>query len=146
MEAVLEAAAVRPRVAVVRVTVERLEGPVRDLDQPVTFEGPDALARAEGQLQAWAATAPRGGACDKCRYRVEWADGAVEAGRYELHHASCRGRDLAEEVRSEIGMRAGTWGPPAGVCAARWEAFRREMGYAGETERAARRFLETHAL
>ncbi|MGN8188696.1 hypothetical protein ACTJLD_22170 [Burkholderia sp. 22088] len=57
-------------------------------------------ADANSQLWTWSNTAPKGGACDKCDFEVEWEHGGQYHGRYDLKHWNDERPDLAAHVRS----------------------------------------------
>ncbi|MEN7527898.1 hypothetical protein [Cupriavidus sp. DL-D2] len=65
------------------ITITRAEGPSSMCGKPqtaATFHGADWI------LHRWSSTAPEKGGYDKCDFRIEWENGMVYEGRYDLKH------------------------------------------------------------
>ncbi|MGN7104894.1 hypothetical protein ACTHR6_25000 [Ralstonia holmesii] len=79
------------------IVVTRAEGPFGACgrsEKCSTFE------QANGVLRAWSATAPANGGYDKCDFMIEFDDGFIYKGRYDLYHGSVKTADVGEHVRS----------------------------------------------
>lgn len=85
------------RIAATEIMIHRSEGPSAQC-VTVRFAGPGCWAAAERHLAVQSATAPDGGACDKCDVSIMFADGFLYSGRYELH------RDRFTSLAAQIGQ------------------------------------------
>ncbi len=92
-----------------RITIERAEGYVDECVRVTIEPGHghgDLWDAANRILLLWSLTAPRERGYDKCDFRVEYEDGEVYEGRYDLHHwtrETDEGTpfpDLAEHMRN----------------------------------------------
>ncbi|RQT26018.1 hypothetical protein [Burkholderia contaminans] len=82
------------KAAVTKIRLRRAEGLTS-----LQWVAVGSWAAADSQLRAWANTAPKGGAYDKCDFEVEWESGAQYQGRYDLKHWQVESPDLAAHVR-----------------------------------------------
>ena len=85
------------KIAIKTIVVTRAEGPFDACGRPAecsTFE------QANRILKTWSATAPANGGYDKCDFAIEFQDGFLYEGRYDLYHSSVKAADVGEHVRS----------------------------------------------
>ncbi|MCU0433155.1 MAG: hypothetical protein MUC87_06870 [Bacteroidia bacterium] len=61
-----------------------------------------SFAAADAILIANSATAPEHGGYDKHDFKVEYMDGYIYEGRYDLMHLNCERPDLAKHMRSYL--------------------------------------------
>ena len=87
------------------ITITRGEGPVDACGKP---EAASSWRAADAILRIWSDTAPATGGYDKCDFTIEWTDGAMYDGRYDLKHHSVESCDLSGHVRGFLGFYAGT--------------------------------------
>ena len=97
-----------------RITIERVEGYI-DEAVKLTIEpghGPGDIWQAANRiLLLWSLSAPKGGAYDKCDFRVEYEDGELYQGRFDLQHWTCETPDLAKHMRRFVSFNGGLFRP-----------------------------------
>lgn len=79
------------------IVIDRHEGQTAACGER-RFAGPGCWAAAELYLAAASASAPDGGACDKCEVTITFADGFTFRGRYELR------RERFSTLAAQIGQ------------------------------------------
>lgn len=79
------------RIPVVRVWLNRAEGPTREIGQRTV----SSLADADSILHKWATSAPKEDqGYNKVDFRVEWADGNTYQGRFDMDQGHIKGTNL----------------------------------------------------
>lgn len=77
----------------------------------ITSAGLAAMQDAQAQLRRWADTAPAKGGYDKCDFTIEFDDGSIYEGRYDLKHWSCETVDLPGHIRGHLEYYSGRFCP-----------------------------------
>lgn len=99
-------------IRLVRAEGPRAEcGPTKIAPANPTRTGLDAMADAQAQLRRWADTAPAKGGYDKCDFTIEFGDGSLYEGRYDLKHWSCERVDLPGHIRGHLEYYSGRFCP-----------------------------------
>lgn len=91
------------KIAVSRITVNRVEGPTRELEGPRTATD---FKEANRILARWALSAPPIG-YDKVDFKVEWEDGSIYTGRYDLVREDVSRASLDGHIREVASFYAG---------------------------------------
>jgi hypothetical protein len=106
-------------IGVKKITITRAEGPM-----PGVHVGPDGRlvgfpeatvsgwVEAAGVLARWSTTAPKGGAYDKCDFKITFEDGETYEGTYDLKHFSEERASLKDHVRKFVGCYSTLLRPP----------------------------------
>lgn len=88
---------VSAKIKIDNIRLTRAEGPSDECGKPVAYA---AVTAANAQLSQWSESAPKTGSCDKCDFAIEFDDGAIYEGTYDLKHHSIQMPDVIEHVRS----------------------------------------------
>lgn len=86
------------------ITITRVEDPRGSCDQPRTV---DSFPMANALLRVWSTTAPSKGGYDKCDFHIEYEDGEIYEGRYDLMHWQTEAPNLGRHVREFMEYIAG---------------------------------------
>jgi hypothetical protein len=93
-----------------KITLTRVEGKVTEADKQVKREDFHA---ANIMLTIWSRTAPKDGGYDKCDFTVEFDNGDVYEGQYDLVHPSVGGLpDLRKHIRESLEWMAAEQAAP----------------------------------
>lgn len=124
---------------VMRITLERAEGPTSECGQPKVVE---SFAHADTVLWGWATTAPkRGGGYDKCDFVVLFDNGDTYKGRFDLQREDqFRTGLLQTHINDSLTFMAGLRKPDH-MTQERYVAFLVHAGHEAQDE--AREMLET---
>ena len=91
-------------------------------------------------LHSWASTAPKEGGYDKCDFEIEFEDGQLYQGRYDLVHWSVKSPSLQRHVQDFLTFLAGTRRP----LHMKQEDYDRYLSTLGTEKESAAEFLKTY--
>lgn len=131
------------KIPVKRIWLRRIEGRTEDLGQRTVT----SFQAADEQLARWAQTAPEK-SVHKTDFQVEWADGQIYTGTYELQRDDATKLNiLGSHIQHYLGFHAGIF-CPQGLSR---EDYEKHLNRAGEAEGSKARaealaFLQNYEL
>jgi hypothetical protein len=132
------------KIAAVKITINRAEGPTDLCRKPQTFEGSRCWTAANAWLMGQSETFPAEGGYDKHDFTVEFADGESYSGRLDCKASDCEDADLnvGAHVRDFIEFMAGVR-RPAWMNDMQWA---RALAQYADERPAAVDYLNTYAI
>ncbi len=128
-------------IAVKSILLDRAEGVSRFPDRPQTVWSWEEANRV---LSNWSWTAPKNGGYNKCDFTIEFEDGLVYSGRYDLVHYSVGSANLARHVWESQAFLAGRYCPPH-MDDKEYESVL-EDGWIAEQRGPAEHFLDSYEI
>jgi hypothetical protein len=125
------------KIAVKSVKVARAEGMAHEC----ITETVATLAAATDLLRRWSHTAPKTGGYDKCDFWIEYEDGQVYEGRFDMKYMLADEESLEKHVQSHLMFIAGLW-MPSHLTRKKYEDYLRHVGH--DECRNTRAFLENY--